>query len=135
MNRSNRNRLGGGVLASIVVSASLAAALSVQAAPVTDTEDLRDAVTVGGVLEHLNAFQDIADANDDNRAAGTSGHDASVDYVEGLLDDAGYDTWRQEFRYERTDFGGSTLAQTAPNGAVYVLGVDFFPMEFRVSST
>ena len=116
MSSRNWHRLGGvGLAASIVACASLATAWSVHAAPVIDTQDLRDAVTVDGVMEHLGAFQAIADANDDNRAAGTAGHDASVDYVQGLLDAAGYDTWRQEFTYERTDFGDSTLQQTAPN--------------------
>ena len=35
-----------------------------------------------GVLEHEEALQQIADDNDGNRASGTSGYDASVDYVE-----------------------------------------------------
>jgi Zn-dependent M28 family amino/carboxypeptidase len=131
MDSRKRHLLGGRGLAALVVACtSLGTAVSVQAAPVTDTEDLREAVTVEGVVEHLEALQAIADANDDNRAAGTAGHDASVDYVESLLDAAGYDTWRQEFTYERTDFGDSTLEQTAPNPAVYVLGVDYFPMDF-----
>ena len=82
------------------------------------------------MVEHLDAFQAIADAHNDNRAAGTSGHDASVAYVQDLLDEAGYDTWTQEFTYERTDFGDSTLQQVGPNPAVYVLGVDYFPMDF-----
>ncbi len=32
--------------------------------------------------------------------------------------------------YERTDFGDSALQQTAPNPENYVLGVDFYPMDF-----
>ena len=39
-------------------------------------------VTLEGVLEHEEALQEIADENDGNRASGTSGYDASVDYVE-----------------------------------------------------
>src|SRR5687768_11401634 len=100
---------------------------TVQAAVTVDTKPLRDAVTVTGVMDHLEAFQDIADANGGNRQAGTSGHDASVDYVEGLLDDAGYVTTRQEFTYERTDFTGSSLAMTAPATQTYELGTDYFP--------
>ncbi|MDC0667080.1 M28 family peptidase [Nannocystis radixulma] len=105
-------------------------ASSSQAAVPTDTQELRDAVTVGGVMTHLRAFQAIADANNGNRAAGTSGHNASVEYVEGLLDAAGYDTLRQAFTYQRSDFGDSTLEQISPNPAVYVLDVDYFPMNF-----
>ena len=53
-------------------------------------------VTLDGVREHQEAFQAIADANDDpfypgTRAAGTEGYDESVEYVAGLLEDAGYE--------------------------------------------
>jgi Peptidase family M28/PA domain len=56
---------------------------------------LLDCVTVDGVAEHMQAFQDIADKSDDpvypgTRAAGTEGYAASVDYVSGLLKKAGY---------------------------------------------
>lgn len=52
-------------------------------------------VTLAGVERHLDAFQRIADESTDpvypdSRAAGTEGYDASVDYVAGLLEDAGY---------------------------------------------
>ena len=130
--RTNARFRIGAVVATAAVCGSIAVAGSAQAAVATDTTELREAVTVEGVMEHLQAFQDIADlpGNDGNRAAGTPGHDASVDYVEGLLDAAGYDTWRQEFTYERTDFGDSTLQQIAPNAVGYVLGIDYFPMSF-----
>ncbi|WP_232499476.1 M28 family peptidase [Agromyces humatus] len=130
---NHRTRTGlrvGAITASVAVCGALAFAVPAQAAVQTNTQPLRDAVTVEAVMEHLDAFQAIADANGDNRAAGTSGHDASVDYVEGLLDTAGYTTTRQEFTYERTDFGDSALQQLAPNAVDYVLGVDFFPMDF-----
>lgn len=120
----------GALAASVAVVAAVAVAVPAQAAIPVDTQELRDAVTVDGVLTHLDAFQAIADANGDNRQAGTPGHDLSVDYVEDLLEGAGYDTWRQEFTYERTDFGDSALQQISPNPADYVLGVDFYPMSF-----
>jgi Zn-dependent M28 family amino/carboxypeptidase len=52
-------------------------------------------VTLEGVREHQAAFQAIADANDDpfypgTRAAGTEGYANSVEYVAGLLRQAGY---------------------------------------------
>ena len=47
---------------------------------------LLECVTLEGVREHQAAFQAIADANGGTRAAGTSGYNASVDYVAGLLD-------------------------------------------------
>ncbi|MGX5656348.1 M20/M25/M40 family metallo-hydrolase [Geodermatophilus nigrescens] len=59
-------------------------------------EKLLHCVTVGGVLEHLDEFQKIADNSDDpvypgTRAAGTDGYADSVDYVAGLLQEAGYE--------------------------------------------
>ena len=59
-------------------------------------DKLLGCVTLEGVREHQAAFQAIADANDDpfypgTRAAGTEGYADSVDYVAGLLKDAGYE--------------------------------------------
>ena len=131
MSYRTRNAMRIGALAaSVAVFGAVAVAVPAQAAIPVDTQELRDAVTVEGMLTHLDAFQAIADANGGNRQAGTLGHDLSVDYVEGLLEGAGYDTWRQEFTYERTDFGDSALQQISPNSADYVLGVEFFPMSF-----
>jgi hypothetical protein len=58
-------------------------------------DKLLGCVTVEGVRAHQEAFQRIADANDDpfypgTRAAGTEGYDESAEYVAGLLEDAGY---------------------------------------------
>jgi Zn-dependent M28 family amino/carboxypeptidase len=51
---------------------------------------LLQCVTLEGVRAHQAAFQAIADANGGNRAAGTSGYDASVDYVANKLRAAGW---------------------------------------------
>jgi Zn-dependent M28 family amino/carboxypeptidase len=89
-------------------------------------DELLDCVTVDGVLEHMEAFQDIADANDDpfypgTRADGTEGYDRSVDYVAGLLRRAGYrvtlDPVEFEFNFP------AVLRQTAPVAAEYETGV------------
>lgn len=60
------------------------------AAAVEGTAALRAAVTADGVLGHLAALQAIADAHGGDRAAGSAGYDASVDYVAGRLREAGY---------------------------------------------
>ncbi len=90
----------------------------------TTYQQLLSCVTVEGVREHQAAFQAIADANDDpfapgTRAAGTDGYTGSVDYVAGLLEDAGYDVTLDEFAYE---FAGASLRQTAPITATYATG-------------
>ncbi|WP_433267227.1 M28 family metallopeptidase [Actinosynnema sp. CS-041913] len=57
-------------------------------------------VTLEGVNRHLIAFQRIADRNGGNRAAGTTGYDASVEYVAGRLRGAGFDVSTPEFTYQ-----------------------------------
>ncbi|RSS82027.1 M28 family metallopeptidase [Streptomyces sp. WAC06614] len=50
-----------------------------------------------GAYRHLAKFQQIADANGGNRAAGTPGHDASARYVHDTLKKAGYQVAYQDF--------------------------------------
>ena len=61
--------------------------------------DLREAVTVDGILSHAERFQAIADEHGGNRAAGTPGYDASADYVAERLREAGYEVEVQSFRF------------------------------------
>jgi Zn-dependent M28 family amino/carboxypeptidase len=65
---------------------------------------LLECVSVDGVREHQLQFQKIADNNADpyypgTRAAGTAGYAQSVDYVSGLLEDAGYDVTLEAFEF------------------------------------
>ena len=67
-------------------------------------------VTADGMYTHLRKLQEIADANGGNRAEGTPGYDASVDYVVKVLKDKGFDVQTPEFeRLERTEGGNPTL--------------------------
>jgi hypothetical protein len=83
-------------------------------------------VTLEGVREHQAAFQEIADANDDpfypgTRAAGTEGYANSVEYVAGLLRQAGYtvtlDPVQITFNFP------AVLRQLTPVQATYETGV------------
>ena len=69
----------------------------VDKAAATFAKDLRQRVTTDRMLTHLSKFQDIADANGGNRAAGTPGYDASLDYVAQMLRDSGFDVETPEF--------------------------------------
>lgn len=119
-----------------VASATAVAAVASGAsgAVPTDTSDLRDAVTAEGILEHLEAFQDIADANDGTRASGTGGYDDSADYVADLLEDAGYSVTRQQFTYQQfLETADPVLDLISPDLAPYVPNQDFFTMEYSGS--
>jgi Zn-dependent M28 family amino/carboxypeptidase len=87
---------------------------------------LLDCVTLEGVREHQVALQEIADANADpfypgTRAAGTEGYANSVDYVAGLLEEAGYEVTLDPVEFE-FNFP-AVLRQTAPVTADYATGV------------
>ena len=81
---------------------------------------LLECVRAGGAVEHLEALQDIADANGGTRAAGTPGYEESVDYVVDTLEAAGWDVSIDEFPF--TFVGPSTLQQLTPVNATYPTG-------------
>jgi PA domain len=87
---------------------------------------LLECVTLEGVREHQAQFQKIADANDDpfypeTRAAGTEGYAESVEYVAGLLRDAGYQVTLDEFQFQ-FEFPAVLEQLTPPPAATYATG-------------
>jgi hypothetical protein len=90
---------------------ALAACSSNEPAPARDLpRDMGGKVTADGMYTHLRKLQEIADANGGNRAEGTPGYDASVDYIVKVLKDKGFDVQTPEFeRLERTEGGNPTL--------------------------
>jgi Zn-dependent M28 family amino/carboxypeptidase len=58
---------------------------------------LRGRVSTDAMMAHLTKLQDIANANNNTRAVGTPGYDASVDYVVGKLRDKGFDVKTMQF--------------------------------------
>ena len=115
---------------------SLAVLLGLLSAPAAapprpvDSDQLRTAVTTGALVAHLTALQRIADDHDGNRAAGTAGYAASVDYVAGQLEQAGYRVQRQEFSYDRPDFSRATLQRRTPTPTDYTVLRDHRPLAF-----
>jgi aminopeptidase S len=69
-------------------------------AAVLSSEALRDAIGAGAIRAHLEELQRIADENGGSRADGTPGFDASVEYVERRLTEAGLNPERQTFTYD-----------------------------------
>jgi Zn-dependent M28 family amino/carboxypeptidase len=88
-------------------------------------QKLLECVTLEGVRQHQAQFQKIADANDDEfypgtRAAGTEGYAESVEYVAGLLEDAGYEVTLDPFEFQ-FEFP-ALLEQLTPVNAEYETG-------------
>lgn len=86
---------------------------------------LEDLVTGDAVMQRLQDFQDIADANGGNRAMETPGYEASAVYVEDALRAAGYEPERQYFTFE--DLVTDDLSLTAAGVEVTS---DVYPAEF-----
>lgn len=126
---SVQRTLSGMVVGAVVGSMALVG--TAQADPNNNSvRKLTTAVTVDGVLRHLDAFQSIADANGGTRASGTPGFTASADYVAGKLAAAGYQVTRQPFSFPYFEEHGSSFAQVAPNPVTYTEGADYDLMEY-----
>jgi len=70
------------------------------AAPVAASDlghGLAAKVTADEMFVHLRALQDIANANKGNRAEGTPGYDASVEYVVKALRSKGFEVATPQF--------------------------------------
>ncbi len=81
-------------------------------------------------MEHLEAFQAIADANGGTRVAGSPGYDASVDYVVERLTAAGYDVSLQDFTFDAFEENSpSVFERVSPYPEVYT-DEDFLTMSY-----
>ena len=89
------------LVATLLLLTGLLAGCSPRSGPPSAAPDLGHGlagkVTADRMLVHLRALQDIANANGGNRAAGTPGYDASVDYVAKALRNRGFDVMTPQF--------------------------------------
>jgi Zn-dependent M28 family amino/carboxypeptidase len=88
---------------------------------------LKQRLSTDAVMAHLTKLQQIADANGGNRAAGTPGYEASVDYVADTLRSKGFDVQTPEFEL-RLPFADP------PNVTVGGTVVDAKPLEYTVGT-
>jgi len=120
-----------------VIVAVLAAAVfapSARAQPDPDSSALRQAVTVEAVFGHMEALNQIAAANGGERASGTPGYQASVDYVVGLLEPAGYQITVQPFDFPFFDqLSPPELQRVSPDPKTFLNETDFLTMLYSGS--
>ncbi|CAN5431425.1 hypothetical protein BH11ACT6_BH11ACT6_46970 [soil metagenome] len=76
-------------------------------------DELAGKVTIDGMNVHLEKLQEIADANGGNRADGTPGFGASVDYVVKALQDKGFEVQTPEFERLETVSAGKPVVTVA----------------------
>ena len=94
-----RARLFRAALALCLMAGAIVAPTASAALDEVNTQRLRNAVTISGILQHERALQRIANQNDGTRASGTPGYDASAEYVKNRLERAGYEVTEQEFTF------------------------------------
>ncbi|MGH2821149.1 MAG: PA domain-containing protein [Actinomycetota bacterium] len=122
------------MLGALAVMVGASALPSATATAASGSSSLRDAVTVANILRHERALQSIADRNDDTRASGTSGYDASSDYVAGKLRSAGYRVDVQEFDFRFFDeTAAPVFERVQPSQRTYVEDEDFATMTYSGS--
>jgi Zn-dependent M28 family amino/carboxypeptidase len=109
-----RFRWGATVPALAAVCALVASCSSNAPPPVADLgAELAGKMTIDGVHRHLAKLQEIADANGGNRADGSPGYQASVDYVAQTLRDKGFDVQTSEFERLSGSEGGKPALTVA----------------------
>lgn len=107
MRHTKSSKLVAAAAAAVVVLAGCGRAAHEQPSPSTPAgpsaaatdfaETLQQQVTVDALTGHLSKLQEIADQHGGNRALGSQGYDASVDYVANTLRDNGFDVQTPEF--------------------------------------
>ncbi|MGE2722832.1 M28 family peptidase [Mycolicibacterium celeriflavum] len=95
-----------GAAAAVGLVAALTSCSSPEPAP-PSPQEVADKVTADGMHTHLQKLQQIADTNGGNRADGTPGYDATVDYVAQFLRDKGFDVETPEFELLDRSQGGN----------------------------
>lgn len=100
--------------ASLAFGTLIAGCSSAEPPPVADWgPELANRVVIDNVYGHLQRLQEIADAHDGNRADGSPGYQASVDYVAQALRDKGFDVQTPEFERLSGSRGGAPALTVA----------------------
>ena len=73
-------------------------------------QSMRQKVSTEAMFAHVEKLQQIADANGGNRAVGSPGYDASVDYIVNTLRDKGFDVRTPQFDFRQFDAGQVSLS-------------------------
>jgi hypothetical protein len=93
------------------------------------------------LMAHMQAFQDIADANPGpdgmpSRNSGEPGYKASVDYVAQVMEDAGYNVTIQTYKFDYFAYDGiPAFSEVSPTAHDYVLGEEWGPGQAQGSTS
>jgi Zn-dependent M28 family amino/carboxypeptidase len=113
------------------------------AARANDTPSkLLECIRTKDLMAHMQAFQDIADANPSpadghpSRNSGEPGYKASADYVAKVMEDAGYNVTIQTYKFDYYAFTGvPAFSEDSPTAHDYILGTEWGPGQTTGSTT
>jgi Peptidase family M28/PA domain len=139
--RLKSRRLGAWAVVCLAVVLALLAAPGASAitpaecdARANDTPSkLLECIQTDDLMAHMQAFQDIADANPGpdgmpSRNSGEPGYKASADYVADVMEDAGYNVTIQTYKFDYYAYSGiPTFSEVSPNAHDYLLGTEWGP--------
>ncbi|MFL5859067.1 MAG: PA domain-containing protein, partial [Solirubrobacteraceae bacterium] len=95
--------------------------------------ELVECINTRDLMGHLQAFQDIANANPGpdgmpSRNSGEPGYKASADYVAKVMRDAGYNVTIQTYKFDYSAYAGiPTFKEVSPTAHDYLLNIDWGP--------
>ncbi|GAB2693168.1 M20/M25/M40 family metallo-hydrolase [Thalassiella azotivora] len=115
--RARRTALALATASTLAAGALVAAPVAVAKGNPNTPEGFAERIRTEALVDHLEAFQRIADENDGNRAALTEGYEESARYVERTLKRSGYKTERDYFTFDREIVEAASL--TVAGGATY----------------
>ena len=127
-----------GISISIALAVTACGSSAVGAAPIEPdgplVQQMTSEVSDARAMKHLQALQKIADEHGGNRASGTSGYDASVDYVVGVLRRAGFKVTTPTYQGDGRRSGAperNVIAQTSTGdpGNVVMIGAHLDSVE------
>lgn len=102
--------------------------------PAKFSAQLREGLKTRAIVGHLEAFQEIADENGDNRAAGQPGFKKSAGYVSRELRSYGWDVERRKFEFDAFFQDAPTIFEvTAPTPRTFTEDTEFSTMEYSGS--
>jgi Zn-dependent M28 family amino/carboxypeptidase len=125
--------IGVGVLAAPGGSASTPTPAECDARVNDTPSKLVECIQTADLWNHMNAFQEIANQNPGpdghpSRNSGEPGYRASVDYVAGLMQQAGYDVTIQPYKFLYYAYLGiPTFTEVSPIAHTYTLNDDWGP--------
>src|SRR5262245_29906479 len=121
-----------GLLLAALVCALLLVPVAAQAKKHSNaSKQYRKSVTLKHMLQHEQVLQNIANANNGTRVAGSSGNDQTTDYIAGTMRRTKWTVHKQQFSFPFfQETAPPVFERTSPDPTTFTENTDFATMEF-----